>query len=61
MLILGRKPGSSVIINDDIEVIVLATQQGQVKLGIKAPKDVSVHRDEIYARIQAEKQNAEAV
>ena len=54
MLALTRKKGESIIIGDDIEVIVLSMQGEQVKLGIIAPKEISVHRKEIYEQIQME-------
>jgi carbon storage regulator len=55
MLILTRRGGESVIIGDDVKITVLAVRGNQVRLGIDAPKDVSVHREEIYERIQNEK------
>jgi carbon storage regulator len=55
MLILSRRPGESLIIGDNITINVLGIQGNQVRLGIEAPRDVTVHREEIYARIQAEK------
>lgn len=54
MLILSRRIGETLCIGDDIEVTVLEVKGGQVRLGIHAPKDVSVHREEIYRRIQAQ-------
>ena len=54
MLILTRKIGESVMIEDDIEIIVLGIRGNQVRIGVKAPKEVEVHRAEIYAKIQAE-------
>lgn len=60
MLILTRRIGETIRINDDISVTVLSVNGQQVKLGIAAPADVAVHREEIYERIQAEKRNPEA-
>lgn len=54
MLILTRRVGEKLRINDDIEVTVLGVKHGQVRIGVDAPKDVSVHREEIYQRIQRE-------
>ncbi len=58
MLALTRKKGSSIMIGSDIEITVLGIQGEQVKLGIVAPKEISVHRKEIFEQIQ--KENAEA-
>ncbi len=52
MLVLTRKVGETVLIGDDISISVLNIRGNQVKIGIKAPKDVSVHREEIYRRIK---------
>ncbi|QPB41814.1 carbon storage regulator CsrA [Rodentibacter haemolyticus] len=52
MLILTRKAGETVLLGDDISITVLSVRGNQVKLGVKAPKDVSVHREEIYQRIR---------
>ena len=60
MLILSRRPGESLIIGDNITINVLGIQGNQVRLGIEAPRDVTVHREEIYARIQAEKDQPDA-
>ncbi len=61
MLILTRKVGECLRIGDDISVIVLSQKGNQIRIGIDAPSDVSVHREEIYKRIQAERVHAERV
>ena len=57
MLILTRKVGESIMIGDSVEVKILGLRAGQVKIGIEAPKDLKVHREEIYERIRAEEEN----
>ena len=51
MLILSRDYGESIRIADNIKIIILSGNKGQVKLGIEAPKDVTVHRSEVYEKI----------
>ncbi len=56
MLILTRRIGETLMVGDDVTVTVLGVKGNQVRLGVNAPKDVSVHREEIYQRIQKEKE-----
>ncbi|HHH36273.1 MAG TPA: carbon storage regulator [Gammaproteobacteria bacterium] len=56
MLILTRKVGETLVIGDDITVTICAVKNSQVRVGIQAPKDVEIHREEIYERIQKERE-----
>jgi carbon storage regulator len=55
MLILTRRVGESLMIGAEVTVTVVAVKGNQVRLGVSAPKDVAVHREEVYDRVQAEK------
>lgn len=55
MLILTRRLGEKIFIGDDVKVVVLGVKGSQVRLGIEAPKEILVHREEIYERIKNEK------
>ncbi|MDB2650034.1 carbon storage regulator CsrA [Porticoccaceae bacterium] len=57
MLILTRRVGETLVIGDDVNVTVLGVRGNQVRLGVDAPKEVAVHREEIYQRIQNEGDN----
>jgi carbon storage regulator len=59
MLVLTRKLGENIRIGDSVKITVLEVRSGQVKLGIDAPPEVKVHREEIYARIQEENRRAQ--
>jgi carbon storage regulator len=55
MLILTRRVGEAVMIGENTKIIVLGVKGSQIRLGINAPKEIMVHREEIFAKIQAEK------
>ncbi len=59
MLILTRRVGETLVIGDDVNVTVLGVRGNQVRLGVNAPKEVAVHREEIYQRIQKENSSSD--
>lgn len=61
MLVLSRKREQSIMIGDDVEITVLDIQNDQVRIGIKAPKHVSIYRKEIFEEIQEENRRAAEV
>jgi len=58
MLILTRRVGESLMIGDDITITVLGVKGNQVRIGVNAPRDVAVHREEIYERIQSDEKQS---
>lgn len=60
MLILTRRIGERLIIGDDVTIEILDVKGNQIRLGIDAPKEISVHREEVYKRIQEQKYGANA-
>ena len=56
MLILTRKANETLTVGDDVTVTILGVKGNQVRIGVNAPKEISVHREEVYNRIKAEKQ-----
>ena len=61
MLVLTRKPDQSIMVGNDIEITVLEVRGEQVRLGIRAPRHIAVHRKEVFEQIRQENQNASTV
>ena len=60
MLVLSRRKDESIIIGDDVEIIIVDVRGDKIRLGIKAPRSISVHRKEIYDAIQQEKNQTDS-
>ena len=60
MLVLSRKKNESIVINDDITIVVVEIRGDKVRLGVEAPKEVPVHRNEVYEAIQRSQRQAVA-
>lgn len=60
MLVLTRKPDQSIMVGNEIEITVLEVRGEQVRLGIRAPRTIAVHRKEVFEQIRLENQNASA-
>lgn len=56
MLILTRRVGETLMVGDEVSMTVLGVKGNQVRIGVNAPKEIAVHREEIYLRIQKEKE-----
>lgn len=58
MLILTRRIGEKIMLGDDICLVILSVRGGQVRIGVDAPRNITVHRDEVYQRIKKEEERA---
>ena len=61
MLILTRRVGETLVMGDDIRITGVGARGNQVRMGVNAPKNVAVHREEIYQRIQSEKDSSQPI
>jgi carbon storage regulator len=61
MLVLSRKKNESIIVNDNITIVVIEIRGDKVRLGVEAPKEIKVHRNEVWEEIQKYKNNVEGV
>jgi carbon storage regulator len=61
MLVITRRKGEKLMIGDNIEIVILSTKGNQVRIGVQAPKEVSVHRQEIYKKIMEERGKTNSV
>lgn len=60
MLVLARKVGQSIVVNDNVEILIIEVRGDQVRLGIEAPRSIPVHRKELFEQIRAENLKAAA-
>ena len=58
MLILTRRAGETIMVGDEVKITIIGIKANQVRIGVDAPRQIAVHREEIYHRIQAEKDQA---
>lgn len=58
MLVLTRRRGEAIVVGDDVKIVILEVNGDQVRLGVEAPRSVSVHREEVYKEIQASNERA---
>ena len=61
MLVLTRKKDQSIVVNDNIEITILEVQGDQVRIGINAPRDISIHRKEVFLQISEENKKAASI
>ncbi len=59
MLMLARKVGEAIMIGDDVRVVIVSIEGSHIKVGVDAPRDIPVHREEVYKRVQSEARRAD--